>query len=30
MHAQGRDAVEFYTDKKVVIERWSEQHSRKF
>jgi malonate-semialdehyde dehydrogenase (acetylating)/methylmalonate-semialdehyde dehydrogenase len=30
MHAQGRDAIEFYTDKKVVIERWGEQHSRKF
>jgi len=22
LHAQGRDAIEFYTDKKVVIERW--------
>jgi len=22
LHGQGRDAVEFYTDKKVVIERW--------
>jgi len=22
LHAQGRDAVEFYTDKKVVIDRW--------
>jgi malonate-semialdehyde dehydrogenase (acetylating)/methylmalonate-semialdehyde dehydrogenase len=30
LHAQGRDAVEFYTDKKVVIERWSREHSRKF
>ena len=30
MHAQGRDAVEFYTDKKVVIERWAKEHSRKF
>jgi len=30
MHAQGRDSIEFYTDKKVVIERWGEQHSRKF
>ena len=29
-HAQGRDAVEFYTDKKIVIERWSTDHSRKF
>ena len=23
LHAQGRDAVEFYTEKKVVIERWA-------
>ena len=30
MHAQGRDSIEFYTDKKVVIERWGEQHTRKF
>ena len=30
MHGQGRDSVEFYTDKKVVIERWGDQHSRKF
>lgn len=30
LHAQGRDAVEFYTDKKVVIERWAKEHSRKF
>jgi malonate-semialdehyde dehydrogenase (acetylating) / methylmalonate-semialdehyde dehydrogenase len=30
MHAQGRDAVEFYTDKKVVVERWAKEHSRKF
>jgi malonate-semialdehyde dehydrogenase (acetylating) / methylmalonate-semialdehyde dehydrogenase len=30
MHGQGRDAIEFYTDKKVVIERWGEQHTRKF
>jgi malonate-semialdehyde dehydrogenase (acetylating)/methylmalonate-semialdehyde dehydrogenase len=22
LHAQGRDAVEFYTEKKIVIERW--------
>lgn len=29
-HAQGRDAVEFYTDKKVVVERWAAEHSRKF
>src|ERR1700674_5793938 len=30
MHAQGRDAIEFYTDKKVVIERWGDQLTRKF
>jgi malonate-semialdehyde dehydrogenase (acetylating) / methylmalonate-semialdehyde dehydrogenase len=30
MHGQGRDAVEFYTDKKVVIERWPKEWSRKF
>jgi malonate-semialdehyde dehydrogenase (acetylating) / methylmalonate-semialdehyde dehydrogenase len=29
-HGQGRDAVEFYTEKKVVIERWVTPHSRKF
>ncbi|HZR30548.1 MAG TPA: CoA-acylating methylmalonate-semialdehyde dehydrogenase [Terriglobales bacterium] len=30
VHGQGRDAIEFYTDKKVVIERWGREHSRKF
>jgi malonate-semialdehyde dehydrogenase (acetylating)/methylmalonate-semialdehyde dehydrogenase len=30
MHAQGHDAIEFYTQKKVVVERWSRKHSRKF
>ena len=30
MHGQGRDAVEFYTDKKVVVERWPKEWSRKF
>jgi malonate-semialdehyde dehydrogenase (acetylating)/methylmalonate-semialdehyde dehydrogenase len=30
MHGQGRDAVEFYTDKKVVVERWPNEWSRKF
>ena len=30
LHAQGRDAIEFYTDKKVVIERWPKAWSRKF
>ena len=30
LHGQGRDSVEFYTDKKVVIERWPGEWSRKF
>jgi len=30
LHAQGRDAVEFYTGEKVVIERWPKEWSRKF
>jgi malonate-semialdehyde dehydrogenase (acetylating)/methylmalonate-semialdehyde dehydrogenase len=30
MHGQGRDAVEFYTDKKVVVERWPKEWTRKF
>lgn len=30
LHGQGRDAIEFYTDKKVVIERWPREWSRKF
>jgi malonate-semialdehyde dehydrogenase (acetylating) / methylmalonate-semialdehyde dehydrogenase len=30
LHGQGRDAIEFYTDKKVVIERWATENSRKF
>jgi len=30
LHGQGRDAIEFYTEKKVVIERWARDHSRKF
>ena len=30
LHGQGRDAVEFYTEKKVVVERWAKEHSRKF
>jgi malonate-semialdehyde dehydrogenase (acetylating) / methylmalonate-semialdehyde dehydrogenase len=25
LHGQGRDAVEFYTDKKIVIERWPKE-----
>jgi malonate-semialdehyde dehydrogenase (acetylating)/methylmalonate-semialdehyde dehydrogenase len=30
MHAQGRDAVEFYTQQKVVVERWPRAWSRTF
>jgi malonate-semialdehyde dehydrogenase (acetylating)/methylmalonate-semialdehyde dehydrogenase len=30
LHAQGRDAIEFYTDKKVVVERWPKDWSRRF
>ena len=30
LHGQGRDAVEFYTESKVVMERWSRQETRKF
>jgi malonate-semialdehyde dehydrogenase (acetylating)/methylmalonate-semialdehyde dehydrogenase len=30
MHAQGRDAIEFYTQKKVVVERWPREWSRTF
>ena len=30
LHGQGRDSVEFYTDKKVVVERWGKEHWRKF
>jgi malonate-semialdehyde dehydrogenase (acetylating)/methylmalonate-semialdehyde dehydrogenase len=30
LHGQGRDAVEFYTEKKVVIERWPNEWSRRF
>jgi len=30
LHGQGRDAVEFYTQEKVVIERWPKEWSRKF
>src|ERR1700719_1324955 len=30
MHAQGRDSIEFYTEKKIVVERWAKEHSRKF
>ena len=30
LHGQGKDAIEFYTDKKVVIERGPKEWSRKF
>jgi len=30
LHAQGRDAIEFYTEKKIVVERWPKEWSRKF
>ena len=30
LHAQGRDAIDFYTEKKVVVERWPAAWSRKF
>jgi malonate-semialdehyde dehydrogenase (acetylating)/methylmalonate-semialdehyde dehydrogenase len=30
LHGQGRDAIEFYTDKKIVVERWPKAWSRKF
>jgi len=30
MHGQGTDAVEFFTQKKVVVERWPKEWSRKF
>jgi malonate-semialdehyde dehydrogenase (acetylating)/methylmalonate-semialdehyde dehydrogenase len=30
MHGQGSDAVEFFTQKKVVVERWPKEWSRKF
>ena len=30
LHGQGRDAIEFYTDKKVVVERWPKEWSSRF
>jgi malonate-semialdehyde dehydrogenase (acetylating) / methylmalonate-semialdehyde dehydrogenase len=30
LHAQGRDAIEFFTQEKVVVERWPKEWSRKF
>jgi len=30
LHGQGRHGVEFYTETKVVVERWPKEWSRKF
>jgi malonate-semialdehyde dehydrogenase (acetylating)/methylmalonate-semialdehyde dehydrogenase len=30
LHGQGWDSIEFYTEKKVVAERWPKEWSRKF
>jgi malonate-semialdehyde dehydrogenase (acetylating)/methylmalonate-semialdehyde dehydrogenase len=30
LHGQSHDAIDFYTDKKVVVERWPQQWSRQF
>jgi malonate-semialdehyde dehydrogenase (acetylating)/methylmalonate-semialdehyde dehydrogenase len=30
LHAQGRDAIDFYTEKKIVVERWPREWSRTF
>jgi malonate-semialdehyde dehydrogenase (acetylating)/methylmalonate-semialdehyde dehydrogenase len=30
LHAQGKDAVEFYMDKKIVVERWPKEWTRQF
>jgi malonate-semialdehyde dehydrogenase (acetylating) / methylmalonate-semialdehyde dehydrogenase len=30
LHAQGRDAIDFYTEKKVVVERWPATWARRF
>ena len=30
LHGQGRHAIEFYTQTKIVIERWPKEWSRKF
>jgi len=30
LHGQGRDAVEFFTESKIVVERWSRQETRQF
>jgi malonate-semialdehyde dehydrogenase (acetylating)/methylmalonate-semialdehyde dehydrogenase len=30
LHAQGRDAIDFYMDKKIVVERWPKEWTRQF
>jgi malonate-semialdehyde dehydrogenase (acetylating)/methylmalonate-semialdehyde dehydrogenase len=30
LHGQGHDAVQFFTQEKVVVERWPSEWSRKF
>jgi malonate-semialdehyde dehydrogenase (acetylating)/methylmalonate-semialdehyde dehydrogenase len=30
LHGQGMDAVDFFTQKKVIVERWPKEWSRKF
>ena len=30
LHAQGSDGVDFFTEKKVIVERWPSDWSRKF
>jgi len=30
LHGQGRDAFEFFTNKKVIVERWPKEWSRVF
>ena len=30
LHGQGRDAIEFYTQQKVVVERWPQEWARRF
>ena len=30
LHAQGRDAIDFYTEKKIVVERWPREWTRRF
>jgi malonate-semialdehyde dehydrogenase (acetylating)/methylmalonate-semialdehyde dehydrogenase len=30
LHAQGSDAIDFFTEKKVIVERWPPEWSRKF